>query len=87
LFCIDWDNSGVELFGAESTGNFALVEVVAVPCNMKLTQDLFGGFEDRIDEDCVWDLDKQTEYLRPPNMVAFHNQERLNTEKYGEESI
>ena len=85
LYCIDWEGADIELYGF--TGNYALITIVAVPCNQKLTLDLIGGQEDRIDEQCVWDLEAQREYLKPPKLVAFFNQERLNLEKYGEESI
>eukprot|EP00353_Schmidingerella_taraikaensis_P010908 CAMPEP_0185574734 /NCGR_PEP_ID=MMETSP0434-20130131/6118_1 /TAXON_ID=626734 ORGANISM="Favella taraikaensis, Strain Fe Narragansett Bay" /NCGR_SAMPLE_ID=MMETSP0434 /ASSEMBLY_ACC=CAM_ASM_000379 /LENGTH=131 /DNA_ID=CAMNT_0028191391 /DNA_START=210 /DNA_END=605 /DNA_ORIENTATION=+ len=56
LFCTDWENSGVDIYGLEATGNFAAVDIMAAPCNLKLTQEDLGGLEDRIDDECVWDL-------------------------------
>ena len=58
LYCIDWEEANVELYGLESTGNFAFLQIAAVPCNQKLTHHMIGGLEDRIDKDCVWDLEK-----------------------------
>ena len=57
LFCIDWQSSGADLFGAESTGKYGLVEIVVMPCNVKLDIALLGGLTDRISDDCIWDLD------------------------------
>mmetsp|Transcript_15874 Transcript_15874/g.19999 ORF Transcript_15874/g.19999 Transcript_15874/m.19999 type:complete len:157 (-) Transcript_15874:1317-1787(-) len=37
LQCIDWDNSDIDLYGVESTGNVGVVDVIALPCNVKLT--------------------------------------------------
>ena len=87
LYCIDWEEANIELFGAESTQNYAFLEISAVPCNLKLTLPYLGGTEDRISEDCVWDLEAQQDYIRPPNLIAYYNQERLNVENYDEESI
>ena len=56
LYCLDWDQADVALFGNESTQNYAFFEIAAVPCNLKLTLPFYGGTDDKIDEDCVWDL-------------------------------
>lgn len=37
LFCIDWENEDVDLYGDESTEIFGIVEIVVVPCNQNLT--------------------------------------------------
>ena len=71
----------------ESTGNFAYLEIGAFPCNQKLTHPTLGGKEYHISDECVWDLDAQINYFKPPNLITFYNQERLNLEKFGEASI
>ena len=63
----------MSLYGSTSTGNYALLTIVAVPCNQKLTIPLIGGKEDRIDEECVWDLEAQQDYFQPPQLVVFYN--------------
>ena len=73
LFCIDWEEANIELYGSESTQEYAFLEISAVPCNLKLTLPYLGGTEDRISEDCVWDLEAQQDYIRPPNLIAYFN--------------
>ena len=60
LYCIDWDAVDIELFGSEVTGNAGFIEIMVLPCNMNIAQEGLGGTEadDRIDSECVWDLDK-----------------------------
>lgn len=48
---------------------------------------MIGGKDDRIGEECGWNLQDQIDFIRPPNMIVLYNQERMNIEKYGEESI
>ena len=48
---------------------------------------MIGGKTDRIIEDCIWDKEAQIEYINAPNLIAIYNQERVNIERYGEESI
>ena len=33
LYCIDWEEVDIELFGLESTGDFAYLDIAVVPCN------------------------------------------------------
>ena len=58
LFCIDWSDDSLELYGLEATGNVAYLEVSLVPCNVKLSLESIGGVEDRIDPECIWDLEE-----------------------------
>ena len=51
LICLDFDeNMKTEIKGAESQGEFAIIDVMIVPCAVKLTN--WGGREDRIPENC-----------------------------------
>ena len=50
MMCIDWDNAGVDLYGSESSGNFAEMDIAIVPCNVKLTP--LGALDDRIGPEC-----------------------------------
>ena len=52
-----------------------------LPCNHKLTT--LGAKDDRIDENCVADLDKQIEWLGAINFLIYHNQETFREEEYG----
>ena len=73
LFCIDWQKAP-EIFGPERAGDFGVldVEIMVVPCNMPLKH--VGGFSDRIDQDCIPDLNQQIEYLGPMNWIVYSNQ-------------
>ena len=84
LNCLDWEALEGDLYGEEVTGNIGFIDIVVMPCNVKLTQKTLGGSEDRIGEECIWDREKQREYLQPPNLIAYFNQERLNIEEYGD---
>lgn len=54
LMCFDWTD--IEFYGTERTLNNARIEILFLPCNHRLTQ--LGGKEDRIDPECVADLDE-----------------------------
>ena len=46
---------------------------MVVPCNMRLTH--VGGKRDRIDPECVNDLQKQIDYLGSLNFVTYYNRQ------------
>ena len=77
----------IDLYGLEATSTFASLSIIAVPCNLKLSQPRIGASEDRISENCNPNLDAQLKYLQPPNFVAIFNQERLDLKKFGDDSI
>ena len=43
LYCIDWEQAQIELFGIEATGNFAHFEIAITPCNQRLILPFIGG--------------------------------------------
>lgn len=51
FMCLDW--SKIDLYGEDPADNTKTIDIMLLPCNMKLT--LLGGTEDRIPEDCNWD--------------------------------
>ena len=71
------------MFGLESTGIFSHIDISVMPCNFDATLPIIGGLDDRISDECQWDLQAQIDYIKPPNIIALYNQERLNMEKYG----
>ena len=71
LYCIDWDNADIDLYGSEASNNVGLLEIVVVPCNQKLIS--LGGFSDRIDPECTLDLEGQKNYFRAPNWIMYYN--------------
>ena len=77
LFCIDWESAAIDLYGTEATGNYAYIDIIILPCNVKLSE-ITPGSDDRIHPECIWDLEKQQEYMQPPALITLHNQERVN---------
>ena len=77
LFCIDWESAAIDLYGMEATGNYAFIDIVILPCNVKLSK-ITPGTDDRIHPECIWDLEKQQQYMSPPVLITLHNQERVN---------
>ena len=67
LYCVNWDGSNINLQGNENKNTFEILEVMVLPCNMKLTT--VGDTEDRIPDDCIADLDEQIAYLGPLNFI------------------
>lgn len=69
--CIDWDKHDIELQGLEFDQKQKRLEIIFLPCNHRLTP--FGGDDDRIDDDCVADLNEQIKYLTVLNMIVYYN--------------
>jgi len=74
LYCIDWEKVPDIFEGTERAGNYGVldIEIMVLPCNMRLKH--LGGVEDRIDQNCVADLNRQIEYLGPMNWIVYSNQ-------------
>ena len=43
--------------------------------------------DDRISENCVANLTEQIDYITPPSVVVFHNQETVSINEFGEDRI
>lgn len=54
MLCLDWENSGVEFQGSEGSSIWSYLDVVVMPCNVKLTN--LGADDDRISPECSGDL-------------------------------
>ena len=72
MFCLD--DYDVEIFGTEQSDNSAFIDFVLLPCNVKESA-IFKDGVDRIDPECVHDLDKQEEYIGAPNYRILANSE------------
>lgn len=85
LFCIDWDKAEIEMFGTQGSGNYGSFELSLFPCNMRL--GYFGADDDLIDSECVYDRDKQIEYLGPLNVLVYYNMESIIVNEFGDRRI
>ena len=44
LYCFDWQNSDLEIWGHQGGLDFAQIDVMAIPCHMQVTLE-FGQFD------------------------------------------
>lgn len=85
LFCIEWNEAAIEMFGTQGSGNYGSFELALFPCNMKL--GYFGAEDDLIDSECRYDRDAQIEYLGPLNLLVYYNMESIIINEFGDQSI
>ena len=71
LMCLDWTNQAGSLQGSESGAAWRVLDVMVVPCNVKLTG--YGAEDDRIPEDCNQDKQTAIDWLQSYNMVTYYN--------------
>ena len=71
--CLDWNE--IELNGEDPASNAKNVDVMLLPCNMKIS--ILDGDADRIPEECNYDRDKLIEYLGPIRMLVYYNSGRF----------
>ena len=85
MLCLDWENSGVDFQGSEGSSIWSYLDVVVMPCNVKLTN--LGADDDRISPECSGDLQEQIKYLGPMNVLVYFNQESFKQDEYGDMRI
>ena len=56
MLCLDLDKDGFDFYGPESGGIFSELDIMIMPCNIKLTA--FGAESDRIEPECQANLQK-----------------------------
>lgn len=69
--CLDWNN--IELKGEDPASNTKNVDVMLLPCNMKIS--ILDGDEDRIPEECNYDRHRLIEYIGNIRMIIYYNSE------------
>ena len=84
LLCLNFDKD-YSLRGTESQGYFNVIDVMVVPCAVKLT--LLGGESDRIPEDCEMDREESIKWLGNFNILSYYNQGRFNLEGFKEDRV
>ena len=73
MFCIDWESGERTLFGNERNLNWLNLDIAFVPCNYY--HHLDGDYVDEVVPECVWDLEKQVEYLGPLDLAMYITEE------------
>ena len=73
MFCLDWDNKDLLLYGSDSKDEYQALEILMTPCNYLHQEYDFDG--NSIYDDCRWDLNEQIDYLGNLNFVLYHTEE------------
>ena len=86
MVCIDWDDDEpISIGGIQNDDNYQILDIVLVPCNYIHSQ--LGYTEDSVATECVPDLNEQINYIGPSKWTLLMNHERINPDKFDEESI
>mmetsp|Transcript_42764 Transcript_42764/g.56462 ORF Transcript_42764/g.56462 Transcript_42764/m.56462 type:complete len:190 (-) Transcript_42764:1262-1831(-) len=85
LFCIDWEKANFLLFGAPSDADHSVIDVMAIPCNMRDT--VLQAAEDRSRDDCDWDRDAAIDYIGDINVVTYYNQGRFMPDEFEDDPV
>ena len=72
MYCLD--DYDVDVFGAESGDEWAFIDIIFLPCNMKESV-LWEDGNDKIDPQCVRDFTKQVNYIGGLNFLVLANEE------------
>ncbi len=54
MYCLDDDETQIDIYGDENDKNYQRLEIIAVPCNY--LHEEYGYTEDSINKDCVANL-------------------------------
>lgn len=73
MFCLDWHDAKLRLYGNEKNTNFQRLEIIFLPCNYLHTHLGYEG--DSVHPECVADLQQQIDYLGPLDFMIYHTQE------------
>ena len=58
MYCIDWDQADIQIYGNENNMNYQNLDIVLVPCQLLLPD--IGFTEDAIPNDCLADRQDRT---------------------------
>ena len=73
LYCIDWTDETINIYGTKSSGNSAQIDVKILPCHISTLY--FGLEEDGIPENCNRNKTELAKYLgNMYNIVTYFNQ-------------
>ena len=62
-----------------------MIEFYLLPCNYLHTYYNYTG--DSVSDECIWDLEKQQEYLGPLEVIMYFNEESYEQNEFGEKRI
>ena len=88
LYCIDWEEADIAVWGSRSSGNFGALDIMAVPCHMGMlvspidTPDGLGVWEEP-DPECNQDRDKALQYMNNLRLIIVHNEGRFESQQFG----
>ena len=77
----------IQIWGEKGSLDFAQMDVMAIPCHMKVTLDQ-GKFDIENLNECVWDRDESLSYLNMRNdLILYHNQASFVEKNYDSDII
>ena len=84
FLCVELDkDEPLLIYGREQDANYQRLEAIMTPCNY--IHDYVGYENDTIADECIYDAEKQFEYLGAIQFVLLYNSFLFNEEKYGDE--
>lgn len=82
IYCIDWTNEALQLYGSEAKGDFSALDVAVIPCHMKET--LIGREVDNIPTNCNRDQEELAKYLSNSyNLLTLYNTKDFQIDQFG----
>jgi len=75
LYCINWSDVDVGLFGDRHENSFSSFELLALPCSQK--ESVFGGESDSVRNDCNFDRFAALDYLQNSSLITVYNEQKL----------
>ena len=84
LYCINYEAHDFVLYGDKFHGNFAQLDLQAVPCHQRESA-MEGEATDYVRDDCVTTQESTFEYFfDTTDLVILHNQVSFQSNEYGE---
>ena len=70
MFCLDWQELGLEIYGSWDKGNiYQAIDIVAFPCATRLSPA-----DDIESQNCNWDKNAAIDYIGDTgNLLVFFN--------------
>ena len=83
LFCLDWDQSPLDLLGSPDSANHTVIDIRAVPCGFLSANNLTAANS----VTCEQNQEQSVKYLETPDIVVYHNRGRLRSNYYDTEAV
>ena len=72
LYCVDWEQTKLGLWGSAASGTYSNIDIMAVPCHMGQAFWADDNYTEPPD-DCEWDKDKAISYMKNLHFSLVYN--------------